>query len=191
MSLVNSIFDNICRIGNDDCDLTNKNIQNNKAANYLLENYNEQPAMTNIIDLATNQPNIFYSGCNEGGINGNCINENNALKFSQSTRIKERNNAQKRLFCTVPYLGKGPSNAVLESQIQIGDMIVNKKSLDPNSEVSHIDFNYYPLIPSLEATVANPANLVEGVAAEGWVRGGIPTRELNREGDSQVASIQN
>ena len=35
----------------------------------------------------------------------------------------------------------------------------------------------YPLVPSIKATVTNPANLVEGVASDGWVRGGVPSRE--------------
>jgi hypothetical protein len=39
----------------------------------------------------------------------------------------------------------------------------------------------YPLIPSIAATITNPSNLIEGVAANGWIRGGIPSRELERE----------
>jgi hypothetical protein len=39
------------------------------------------------------------------------------------------------------------------------------------------------MLPSLKSTVTNPANLVEGVAAEGWVRGGLPSRELVRDQD--------
>ena len=38
MSLLNNMFDNISRIGSDNCDLTNKSIQNTKASDYLLEN---------------------------------------------------------------------------------------------------------------------------------------------------------
>jgi hypothetical protein len=38
-----------------------------------------------------------------------------------------------------------------------------------------------PLLPSLKATVNNPSNLVEGVAAQGWIRGGVPSRELVRD----------
>jgi hypothetical protein len=38
-----------------------------------------------------------------------------------------------------------------------------------------------PMIPSLHATISNPANLIEGVAAEGWIRGGVPSRELTRD----------
>ena len=65
-----------------------------------------------------------------------------------------------------------------------GDYNSKRKSVDPNSEVSNINYSYYPLIPSLETTVTNPANLVEGVAAPGWIRGGVPSRILNREEDS-------
>ena len=39
------------------------------------------------------------------------------------------------------------------------------------------------MIPTLQATIQNPANLVEGVAAEGWIRGGLPSRELTRDQD--------
>ena len=44
---------------------------------------------------------------------------------------------------------------------------------------------YYntPMIPSLQATINNPANLIESSAAEGWIRGGLPSRELARDKD--------
>ena len=37
----------------------------------------------------------------------------------------------------------------------------------------------YPLVPSIKATVTNPANLVEGVALMAG-RGGVPSREITR-----------
>jgi hypothetical protein len=183
MSAIDRLFDNTARIGNDSCDLTNKNKQNIEASNYILENYNVYNPVSSAINLATNQPNIFLQGSPNGGINGDNIDDNSVLKFSKSTNLRERSVYQERLFSTVPYLGKGPSNAPLESQLVMGDVTENKKSLDPNSEVSHINYNYTPLIPSIEATVANPANLVEGVAASGWIRGGVPSRILHREED--------
>ena len=39
------------------------------------------------------------------------------------------------------------------------------------------------LVPTLKETIQNPANLIEGVAAEGWVRGGLPSREMTRDND--------
>ena len=40
-----------------------------------------------------------------------------------------------------------------------------------------------PLVPTLATTIQNPANLVEGIAADGWIRGGLPSRELTRNRD--------
>ena len=181
MSLVNSIFNNVSRIGSDNCDLTNRSIQNTKASNYVLENYSSYSPVTGALNLAMSQPNIFLNGSPCGGINGNIIDDNSTLKISQISRTRERSGEQERLFLTVPYLGKGQSNVDVESRMINGDLNNNRKSQDPNSEVSHINYSYYPLLPSIEATINNPANLVEGAAAAGWIRGGVPSRILNRE----------
>jgi hypothetical protein len=73
------------------------------------------------------------------------------------------------------------SDAVLEAQIQQGDLANNRKSAFPSAEFSYGPYLFTPLVPSLKATISNPANLVEGVAADGWVRGGLPSRELIRD----------
>ena len=44
-------------------------------------------------------------------------------------------------------------------------------------------YSQTPMIPSLQATISNPSNLVEGVAAEGWIRGGLPSRDLTKDQD--------
>jgi hypothetical protein len=70
----------------------------------------------------------------------------------------------------------------LESQLQQGDYLTNKRSVNLLSEQQWS--SNYPLIPSIASTVTNPANLVEGVAQDGWVRGGTSTRDMFC-GDSQ------
>jgi len=181
MFSISQPFNNISRIGNDECDMTNKNKQNINASNYALENYMVSSSLNSTINLATNQPNVFFQGSPAGGINSNNIDKNTSLKFSQLARTPEKATYQERLFSTVPYLGKGPSNIDVECDLTNCNINSNRKSADQNSEVDHTNLIYYPLIPSLEATISNPANLVEGVAADGWVRGGIPSRILNRE----------
>ena len=57
-----------------------------------------------------------------------------------------------------------------------------KKSCRLVTEKSHRNTDV-ELVPSLKATIQNPANLVEGVAASGWIRGGLPSRELTRDQD--------
>ena len=80
-------------------------------------------------------------------------------------------------------MGRGKSNAVLESQLQQGELANNRKSINPSTEVSYANYTQTPMIPSLKATINNPANLVEGVAAEGWIRGGVPTKQLTKDKD--------
>jgi hypothetical protein len=86
-----------------------------------------------------------------------------------------------RPFATVPYLGRGKSNAVVESQLVQGDLQTTRKSINPSSEVSYLGYSQTPMLKSLKSTISNPSNLVEGVAVKGWVRGGLPSREFTRE----------
>ena len=181
MSVIDRLFDNISRIGFDSADMTNRHKQNVESANYVLENYAAYNSVNSAVNLAMQQPNVFISGSLGGGINRNNIDIDSRLQLTKLTKGPERNVYQERLFSSVPYLGKGPSNVDVEAHLVGGDLNINRKSTDPNSEVSQISHIYYPLIPSLEARLNNPANSIEGVAAEGWIRGGIPSRILNRE----------
>ena len=187
-SVKDYMFDNMSRIGNDNCGVSQRNIQNVKNGNYILTNpFNGDCLMNKGMDFALSQPNVNYSGTKEMAADGCNVDINSQLKIgSEQTHPKCKLSLEERPYLTVPYLGRGPSNPVLESQIQQGEHLMNRKSLDPNSEVSHSDFLFTPLIPSLEASLTNPANLVEGVAAEGWIRGGLPSRELTRDEDYKV-----
>jgi len=181
MDSLNSLFDNISRIGNDNMDLTNKNIQNMNAANYQLKNYSLGIPMQKTIDLATRQPNIFYKGTNEGDIDGKLVDVNSKLKFSNNTKLRGRNLLQKRPFLSVPYLGKGKSNVAVESDLIYGDTISSRKTEVQNGENNYLSYAYTPLLPELEQYINTPSNCIEGAASENWIRGGYATRGLNRE----------
>ena len=184
MSLTSDFtFNKMARIGNDTCDISQRNIQSVNSANYMMENYYPSCPMSNAIDFATSQPNVFYNGSQQVGIGGCNIDENSKLTLTDLTRPKCRISLFERPFLTVPYLGRGPSNVVLESQIQQGNTNINRKSVSTTTETSHFNYNSYPLIPQLQATINNPSNLVEGEAAEGWIRGGLPSRDLQRVED--------
>lgn len=184
MSLVSDFtFQNMSRIGNDDCYLNQKDIQYLKGGNYMVTNYYPNCPMTKAIDFATSQPSVFYSGSHQVGINGCNVDYNSKLTISDLSKPRCRISLFQRPFATVPYLGRGPSNSILESQIQQGDTVANKKSVNTTSEISYMPYSNYPLIPSIESTVTNPANLVEGIAADGWIRGGLPSRNLTRDQD--------
>lgn len=178
-------FDNSTRIGNDATDLSTRSVQSAASSNYMLNNFFSQDCnMSRPIEFATSQPNVFFKGGNQVGAGGCNIDENSDLLIGKiNTHPKCKISLLERPFKTVPYLGRGQSNPVLESNIQQGDMVSNKKSVNPSTERSFIPYSNYPLLPQLESSITNPANLVEGVASDGWIRGGLPSRELQKDAD--------
>ena len=143
------------------------------------------------IALATTQPGIMYNGGNGSGAGGCNIDASSDLMIgSVQTHPRCRISLFQRPFATVPYLGRGSVCPILEAQIQQGELIVNKKSVNKISEKSDIKYQMTPLIPSVKKLVTDPAYSVEGVASEGWVRGGIPSRDLTRDRDFYKAHTQ-
>ena len=188
----NYTFDNLSRIGNDACTQDQNTIQNINASNYLLQNYFiNDCSMKQPIALATTQPGIMYNGGNGSGAGGCNIDASSDLMIgSVQTHPRCRISLFQRPFATVPYLGRGSVCPILEAQIQQGELIVNKKSVNKISEKSDIKYQMTPLIPSVKKLVTDPAYCVEGVASEGWVRGGIPSRDLTRDRDFYKAHTQ-
>lgn len=182
-TVIDRLFDSTSRIGNDPCDLTNRNKQSIAAADYMLENFSSMNPFNNALNVAFNQPNIMLQGSPHGGFNSDYVDANNVLTFGQGTNLRERGLIQQRVFNAVPYLGKGPANTPLENSLRIGLYNYQPKSSDPSSEVTNDNLTYTPLIPSIEAQLTNPANYVEGAANEGWIRGGIPSRLLTKQED--------
>jgi hypothetical protein len=185
-STFNYTFDNLTRIGVDNCAQSEQDIQNQNMGSYLTKNYFEQfCGMNTPISFATQQPNVFYK-CgphSSVGIGGCKVDTDSNLKIGRlQVQPKCSISLQKRPFLTVPYLGRGPSKPVVESKLMQGSYSGDKKSCKNLTEKS---FNYdrVDLIPSIKATIQNPNNLIEGVAAEGWIRGGLPSRELSRDSD--------
>tara|TARA_B100001057_G_scaffold499583_1_gene610845 strand:- start:3756 stop:4340 length:585 start_codon:yes stop_codon:yes gene_type:complete len=181
------IFDNLSRIGNDECGVTARDTQNSAYGNYLTTNYFvANCGMKQPINFATKQPNVFYGGgvgsnCGAGG----CVvsDETKLMVGNDPTRHRCKLSLQQRQFLTVPFLGRGPAKPVFESKIQQGAQITDKKSCRMLTEKCFMGYSNIPMIPSLNNTIQNPANLIEQVAADGWIRGGLPSRELTRDQD--------
>ena len=161
--------------------MSQRNVQNVKKSNYSLTNHNVGDCfMSKPIELATSQPNVFYKGSHQVGLGGCNVDVNSNLTIGQiQTHPKCKLSLYQRPFVTIPYLGKGPHNPVLESW-WVKTLLTVKMLILYLSSYNHI---ITPLIPTVQATVSNPANLVEGVAAEGWIRGGLPSRELAKDQD--------
>lgn len=178
-------FDNMSRIGLDQCNVDQTTIQDIAACNYMTQNYfSSDCTMKNPISLATTQPGIMYNGGYQVGAGGCNINESSNLQIGTiQTHPRCRIDLFQRPFATVPYLGRGSVNPIMESQIQQGEQLVNKKSINNLSEKSYIKYHQTPLLPAVQQRISNPANQIESVASDGWVRGGVPSRELTRDTD--------
>ena len=174
-------FHKMSRIGEDSCDISQRNLQNSKHATYMLDNFRPSCPMTTAIDFATSQPNVNYKGGHQVGINGCNIDDNSDLSIAKLSRPKCRISLFHRPFATVPFLGRGESNPVLESKIQQSDLSDNRKSNNPSSEISYMEYNNTPMLPSLERSITDPTHFIEDAASSGWIRGGLPSRELARD----------
>jgi hypothetical protein len=176
-------FNNLSRLGLDSCCIDQNTIQDVAACNYMTQNYFASDcSMKQPIELATQQPGVMYNGGRNVGAGGCNINDSSQLQIgSINCNPKCRIDLFHRPFATVPYLGRGSVNPVMEAQIQQGEQIVNKRSVNTLSEKSYIKYHQTPLLPAVQERINNPANQIENVASDGWVRGGVPSRELTRD----------
>ena len=181
-------FDQSTRIGNDTCDISQRNMQNINKANHVLENYYPACPMNKAVDFATSQPSVFYKGSQQVGINGCNIDDNSELLMPGLSRPKTKMNLFTRPYLTVPFLGRGTVDTDMESKIIQGDSRLNRKTTNSSGETSLISHQTYPLIPQIKSTVTNPVNLVESVASDGWIRGGLPSRSLQRDVEYDVST---
>jgi len=190
-SVSNYTFDNMSRIGLDECSKTQTDIQNTESANYMLQNYfSADCSMKSTKELATSQPGIFYNGGYNSSACGSNIDDSSKLQIgSIQTNPKCRIDLFQRPFSTVPYLGRGSVNPVIEAQILQGEMLVNKRSVNNLSEKSYIKYHQTPLLQSVKDRINNVENSVESAASPGWIRGGVPSRELTRDADNLSKSI--
>jgi hypothetical protein len=182
-SVTNYMFDNMSRIGSDHCSQDQNTIQSMNACNYALENFFSNDCSTKQpLYLATTQPGIMVDGGRGSGANGCNIDDSSALLLGGlNTHPNCKIDLFQRPFATVPYVGRGSVCPVLEAQIQQGELLTNKKSVNRLPEKSYINYSNTPLLSDIKDRVTNPNFCVESVASKDWVRGGVASRELTRD----------
>lgn len=178
-------FYGMSRIGNDNCQLDQNSIQNSQACSYTLQNYFASDCnMTKAKQLAVSQPCVNYSGGYGLAANGCNVDDNSKLMIGGlQTHPKSRVDLFSRPFATVPYLGRGSVDPMLETQIQQGESITNKRTVTNLTEKSYLTHHTTPLIPEMKQKIQNPSLMIEGVAQDGWVRGGVASREIYRDNE--------
>lgn len=187
-SVYNYNFYNMSNLENDMCYLTERNKQNTGFANYSVTNYfTKNCGLGSPLEVATNQPAMMVNGgFGNSGAGGCNVNVDSDMRYGGvQTNPRARISLYTRPFVSVPNLSRGASRPELESKLQQGEFVTERKSISTTTEKSHLEYRHTPMIRSLRQSITNPNNLVEEHAAKGWIRGGLPSRELIREANNQ------
>jgi len=176
----NYTFNNLGRLDADPTDKSQNTLQNTRFANYTLSNFFSDSVSDSHISFATAQKAVMMNSVGGGaGISGSVIDEDSRLLIkTQEERPLEKLQLMQRPYLSIPYLGRGSCDPVLESQLQQGEVVADKKSVSTVMEKSFMGYSLYPTDSHMQEHVANPAFTVEEAAMTGWVRGGVSTREM-------------
>jgi hypothetical protein len=179
MSFSDYIFNSGARLGSDTCCTDQSTIQNLQACNYTLQNFRLADGnMTQARALAVGQPGLNYSG--GYGLAADASNVDNSSEMYIGTTQTRPGTSSidllHRPFATVPFLGRGAVDPVVESQIMQGESITSRRTTTKLGEHMHADHGIAPLVPEMAPNTQNPHRMIESLAYAGWVRGGASTR---------------
>jgi len=174
-SLHGYTFNTMASLKSDVPDLTQQNVQNTRFGSYSVSNYFSGYGTNSQVNFASEIPGFVAKS---GGVAGSVIDiESQLFNKVGLERPTEKLQLFERPFKTVPYLGRGGGDPVLEAQLQQGQMIRDLRSVATVTEQPYIDYQSYPMRDDLRSQITNPANSVEEVAMNGWTRGGASARE--------------
>ena len=138
------------------------------------------PPSDSVIPQSLGNPTIIAS---EGyGINPNRVNDDSILRNHGIQENSQRCpiHPQSRPFLTVPYMGRGRGEPVLEAKLQQSEFIRTGKDCGTVTDKPFTQ-QFTPLMPHVERNIQNPVHIVPEAAAAGWVWGGIPSRQYIRD----------
>jgi hypothetical protein len=168
------------RVKDDPCDL--KVQYKESAAPGVYQVTNLVPAERQVEQMAYQQPVVPMRegyGWSARSIDVDSQLRNHAMQ-TNSPHCPIRARTQARPFVSVPYMGRGKGEAVLESKLQMSQYVRQGKECGTISDKFY-ENQFTPMIPYVAANIQNPVHLIEESAANNWVRGGIPSRQVVRD----------
>jgi hypothetical protein len=178
-STTDFMFNNLGGTRSDYVDQSERSLQNTRFSNYMLSNFSSDTIRPDdVLNFASEQPSLIMNGVSKGeGINGSIIDIDSLLTVSkEQARSLEKLTLQQRPFATVPYLGRGSCDPVMESQLLQGEEVHDKKSISTIMEKNFADHSLYVPDNNMEKRTSKSEYTVQEDALNGWVRGGVNTR---------------
>lgn len=176
------VFNGISRLGDDACSMDQNSIQNAAACSYTLTDFSAQDCtMSRARQFATSQPGVNYKGGYGGATNGCMVDINSRLTIgSLQTHPRAKLDLFPRPYATVPFLGRGAVDPVVESQLKFGETGSNRRTQTLYAEKNYSPYHITPLIPEMQQR----AEIHNMALANDQMRGGFATREQGRDADS-------
>ena len=171
------MFNTLSRIGQDPYNHTQYAAMNNGKTSYMLTNLNSKND-ANSLNMMTIYPTMNLKSSNQLGPAGYNVDDSTNLMKSKLTNTNCKISLQERSYLTVPYLGKGNIDVGLENSLKFGDTLKESKSSAQLGEKTQQDLEKYPLNTDIRKSLNNPSQRIEESAVKGWVRGGLPSREI-------------
>lgn len=166
----------------DKCTIMDNSEQSIAPGNYMLSNFNICDCkIDDVIDIATENPNlVFRDGY---GVSDCVIDESNKIRVGKVRKYpKCTQQLFERPYLTVPYMGRGSGNSNIETKLLPGEDTSQKRPCNSLAGVS-IDNQFIPLVKNLKDNVQDPQNIIQEVADDKWIRGGIPSRQFVKDID--------
>jgi hypothetical protein len=120
------------------------------------------------------------SGTTHGkGLNGHIVDFDSKLLLQNTQeRPLDKLSLNQRIFATVPYLGRGACDTVVESQLQQGEHISEKKSVSTIMDKNFTEHKMHYVDNTIHENLQNKHTFEESTL-DGWIRGGQTTRYLS------------
>lgn len=169
------------RLNQDKCFLDAKTKQSLTHGYYNIQNYNDkQCAIPNVKCIADQQPDLYYKdGYGSVGMNGCIVDADSMAKNGiLMTNMRCKNQLFEPPYLTTPYMARGLGDSCIEDSLLEGEDTSQKRQCNTLSEIT-IDNFFTPLMPSVKSS-QEPKHLVQEMSDKGWVRGGVPSRQIIR-----------
>jgi hypothetical protein len=174
----------------DAVDNTQRNIYNTRFGDYNVSNYYIDPSVGSHVQFATQQPDVSWFAVPQGSSVGGAVidMDSNLSLGALQGRSLEKLQLNQRQYLSIPYLGRGMCDPVLEAQIMQGESGKEKKSTSTIMSKSFMEYTQYPVDQRMADMATNPKFKIEESAVDGWIRGGILSREMMNDRDFLLKS---
>jgi hypothetical protein len=189
-------FYNMTNLRSDAVDGAQREIYNTRFSNHTVSNFHSDPAANGQVTFATQQPVVsWFSVFGGSAVGGGVIDvDSNLIIKNTQGRSLEKLSLNQRPFLTVPYLGRGSCDPLIEAQMLQGENIHEKKSVGTIMSKSFGEYTMFASDQKMASDATNPKYKIEESAMDGWIRGGILTREMMNDRDftqqSRPASVK-